>query len=110
MVAVHGAWFAHHRRTPLRAHGRYDGPALGAPGGDHRVLAFSASVIAVNDHPVVGSSYADAVTEVTIRAYGSLNDFLPPQRRQIASPHVVGRRQWVKDLVDSLGVPHSEIA
>ena len=53
--------------------------------------------------------FGDAVTEVTVRVYGSLNDFLPPQRRQIAWPHVVGRRQSVKDLIESLGVPHPEI-
>ena len=49
------------------------------------------------------------MTEVTVRVYGSLNDFLPPQRRHIAWPHVVGRRQSVKDLIESLGVPHPEI-
>ena len=53
--------------------------------------------------------FGDAVTEVTVRVYGSLNDFLPPQRRQITWPHVVGRRQSVKDLIESLGVPHPEI-
>lgn len=53
--------------------------------------------------------FGDAVTEMTVRVYGSLNDFLPPQRRQITWPHVVGRRQSVKDLIESLGVPHPEI-
>ena len=49
------------------------------------------------------------MTEVTHRAYGSLNDFLPPQRRQIACPHVVTGHPSVKDLIESLGVPHPEI-
>jgi uncharacterized protein with PIN domain len=57
----------------------------------------------------VRNEFDDAVTEVTVRVYGSLNDFLPPQRRQITWPHVVGRRQSVKDLIESLGVPHPEI-
>jgi uncharacterized protein len=55
------------------------------------------------------NEYGDAVTEVTVRVYGALNDFLPPQRRQMAWPHVVGPRQSVKDLIESLGVPHPEI-
>ena len=49
------------------------------------------------------------MTEVTVRVYGSLNDFLPPQRRQIAWLCVVDGRQSVKDLIESLGVPHPEI-
>jgi len=49
------------------------------------------------------------MTEVTVRVYGSLNDFLPPERRQVAWPHVVENRQSVKDLIESLGVPHPEI-
>ena len=48
-------------------------------------------------------------TGVTVRAYGSLNDFLPPERRQIATTCVVESRQSVKDLIESLGVPHPEI-
>ncbi len=49
------------------------------------------------------------MADVTVRVYGSLNDFLPPQRRQITWPHVVGRHQSVKDLIESVGVPHLEI-
>ena len=49
---------------------------------------------------------ADAVT---VRVYGSLNDFLPPRRRQITWAHVLAGRQSVKDLIESLGVPHPEI-
>lgn len=49
------------------------------------------------------------MTEVTVRVYGSLNDFLPPQRRQVAWSHLVESRQSVKDLIESLGVPHPEI-
>lgn len=47
--------------------------------------------------------------EVTVRVYGSLNDFLPPRRRQVAWSQVVGRHQSVKDLIESLGMPHPEI-
>jgi uncharacterized protein with PIN domain len=47
--------------------------------------------------------------EVTVRAYGPLNDFLPPRCRQVSSAHVVNGHPSVKDLVESLGVPHPEI-
>jgi uncharacterized protein with PIN domain/sulfur carrier protein ThiS len=50
-----------------------------------------------------------SMTEVTVRVYGSLNDFLPPQRRQVAWQHRVDNRRSVKDLIESLGVPHPEI-
>ena len=46
---------------------------------------------------------------VTLRVYGSLNDFLPPARRQIAARLVVEQQRSVKDLIESLGVPHPEI-
>ena len=47
--------------------------------------------------------------EVTVRVYGSLNDFLPAHRRQVTWPHVVDGHASVKDLIESLGVPHPEI-
>ena len=47
--------------------------------------------------------------EVTVRVYGSLNDFLPAHRRQVTWPHVVDDHPSVKDLLESLGVPHPEI-
>jgi uncharacterized protein with PIN domain len=46
---------------------------------------------------------------VTVRFYGPLNDFLPSSRRQVAWRQIVDGRPSVKDLVESLGVPHPEI-
>jgi uncharacterized protein with PIN domain len=44
--------------------------------------------------------------EVTIRAYGPLNDFLPPHRRQIPWLQTVPESpRSVKDPIESLGVP-----
>jgi uncharacterized protein with PIN domain len=46
---------------------------------------------------------------VTVRFYEELNDFLPPGRRK--TPFVCRCKQKgsVKDLIESLGVPHTEI-
>jgi len=49
------------------------------------------------------------MTNVTVRAYGPLNDFLPPERRQVPWPHGVVGHPSVKDLIESLGIPHPEI-
>jgi uncharacterized protein with PIN domain len=49
------------------------------------------------------------MTEVTVRAYGPLNDFVPPHRRQVPWRHSVDGHPSVKDLVESLGIPHPEI-
>jgi hypothetical protein len=49
------------------------------------------------------------MTEVTVRVYGSLNDFLPAHQRQVTWPHVVDSHPSVKDVIESLGVPHPEI-
>jgi hypothetical protein len=49
------------------------------------------------------------MTQVTVRVYGSLNDFLPAHRRQSSWSHVVEGHPTVKDLIEGLGVPHPEI-
>jgi uncharacterized protein with PIN domain/sulfur carrier protein ThiS len=49
------------------------------------------------------------MTRVTVRTYGALNDFLPPQRRQVTSLREVAGHPTVKDVIESLGVPHPEV-
>lgn len=49
------------------------------------------------------------MTEMTVRVYGSLNDFLPAHRRQVTCTHVIDGHPSVKDVIESLGVPHPEI-
>lgn len=43
------------------------------------------------------------------RFYAELNDFLSPERRQVAFAHTFDARASVKDMIESLGVPHTEI-
>lgn len=45
----------------------------------------------------------------SFRFYEELNDFLPPERRKVAFRHCFERRASVKDVIESLGVPHPEI-
>lgn len=46
---------------------------------------------------------------VTIRFYEELNDFLPPVRRKRDVEFEFSGRRSVKDLIESLGVPHVEV-
>jgi hypothetical protein len=46
---------------------------------------------------------------ITIRFYADLNDFLEPWRRQLTLTHDVAPRTSVKDAIESLGVPHTEV-
>jgi uncharacterized protein with PIN domain len=46
---------------------------------------------------------------VSVRFYGSLNDFLPAARRQSSLLCAFDNGATVKDLVEALGVPHPEI-
>ena len=48
--------------------------------------------------------------EITLRFYGELNDFLPPRLRQIEFTLMVHSRTSVKDAVESVKVPHTEVA
>jgi len=47
--------------------------------------------------------------QVTIRFYEELNDFLPLERRKVSFTHQFKQAGSVKDLIESLGVPHTEI-
>jgi uncharacterized protein with PIN domain len=49
------------------------------------------------------------VRSASVRVYGSLNDFLPPARRQSTLVCAFHSSPSVKDLVEALGVPHPEI-
>ncbi len=47
--------------------------------------------------------------EVELRFYAELNDFLPPSRRQHPFHLEIAPHRTVKDVVESVGVPHTEI-
>jgi uncharacterized protein with PIN domain len=49
------------------------------------------------------------MTCVRCRFYEELNDFLAPSRRKVEFEHCFERRASVKDVIESLGVPHTEI-
>ena len=46
---------------------------------------------------------------VTIRFYAELGDFLPTDRRQVPFAHALKERASIKDVIESLGVPHTEV-
>src|SRR5215470_922616 len=48
-------------------------------------------------------------TAAELRFYEELNDFLPEERRKRAFPVEVDRARSVKDAIESVGVPHTEV-
>ena len=44
-----------------------------------------------------------------LRFYAELNDFLSADRRQTESIHFFEGRVSIKDMIESLGVPHTEV-
>ncbi len=46
---------------------------------------------------------------VRFRFYEELNDFLPPAQRKVEFEHSFDRRTSIKDMIESLGVPHPEV-
>jgi uncharacterized protein with PIN domain len=54
-------------------------------------------------------SHAPKPREVEIRFYAELNDFLPEDRRQRAFRHVFSGTPSVKDTIEAIGVPHTEV-
>ena len=49
------------------------------------------------------------MARVQLRFYEELNDFLAPGLRKVAFSHEFERRTSVKDMIESFGVPHTEI-
>lgn len=49
------------------------------------------------------------MSTATLRCYGSLNDFLPAARQQVAFTQPFVGRPSVKDTIEAAGVPHPEI-
>jgi uncharacterized protein with PIN domain len=49
------------------------------------------------------------MNQAQFRFYGPLNDFLRQERRQESFPYTFNDHQSVKHLVESLGVPHTEV-
>ena len=47
--------------------------------------------------------------QVILRFYAELNDFLPPAQRKTAIVHDLKQRRSIKDLIESIGVPHPEV-
>lgn len=43
------------------------------------------------------------------RFYAELNDFLPPGRRHRRFPHTLSGRASVKDTIEAIGIPHTEV-
>jgi uncharacterized protein with PIN domain len=49
------------------------------------------------------------MSHATFRFYAELNPFLPRSKRQAAFDHSFEGRQSIKDMIESLGVPHTEV-
>lgn len=41
--------------------------------------------------------------------YAELNDFLPPNKRQVSFTHFFKEQTSIKDMIEALGVPHPEV-
>ena len=51
----------------------------------------------------------DKMVVVTFRFYAELNDFLPPTKRQRSFTYALELSASVKDIIEALGVPHTEV-
>lgn len=47
--------------------------------------------------------------QAVFRFYAELNDFLPPHRRSVPIDHSFELPASVKDMIESMGVPHTEV-
>ena len=54
-------------------------------------------------------SHARVSHEIEVRFYAELNDFLPPHRHQRTFTYEFHGTPSVKDTIEAIGVPHTEI-
>ena len=47
--------------------------------------------------------------QIHLRFYEELNDFLPKDKHKVLFAHTISLGTTVKDAIESLGVPHTEI-
>src|SRR5512137_327211 len=47
--------------------------------------------------------------QISLRFYEELNDFLPPERQKVQFSHTLAGKVSIKDVIESLGVPHTEV-
>lgn len=57
----------------------------------------------------IDTSQAFAMRTMWLRFYEELNDFLPRSRRKRRFEHRIARKASIKDVIESLGVPHTEV-
>ena len=76
---------------------------LAAHGGD---LSYAHGVVG-RDFLRIGERVG--MCKVLIRFYEELNDFLPRKVRKTDIEHACDRKRSVKDLIESFGVPHTEV-
>src|SRR5262249_11777820 len=50
------------------------------------------------------------MSQATLHFHAELNDFLPPARRYTQFVHSFERRVSIKEMIESLGAPHTEVA
>jgi len=50
-----------------------------------------------------------AMYRIFLRFYEELNDFLPVARRKVPFAHTLTRKASIKDVIESFGVPHTEV-
>jgi uncharacterized protein with PIN domain len=49
------------------------------------------------------------MSQIYLRFYEELNDFLPSKRRKVEFPYGISSARSVKHVIETLGVPHTEI-
>jgi hypothetical protein len=63
----------------------------------------------MSSSPTSAAPAGPAAASARMRFYEELNDFLPAARRKTGFEHTFRRRASIKDMIESLGVPHTEV-
>jgi uncharacterized protein len=81
--------------------------------GRHLIISQSLSLYSFIGYHWLNTDYSlpilSLMPTVTFRFYAELNDFLPVDQRQLLISHTFNEGATVKDRIEALGVPHTEV-
>jgi uncharacterized protein len=58
---------------------------------------------------MAGNETPERMTQVSFHFHAELNDFLPAQRKDLRFAYTFKHRASIKDMIEALGVPHTEV-
>ena len=58
---------------------------------------------------MAGDETSERIAQACFHFHAELNDFLPARRKDLSFAYAFKHRASIKDMIEALGVPHTEV-